>query len=206
MGVTFSADGLSYEDSYDCGYATVWAYRSSLATAVNPVAGAIYEAVASGEMREDDDGHVIIKLGCITDASGRELGTEEVADWLGDMSGRIGDIGFDSPYGMGGTMVRTSYEALNALFVETYGKDLASFLLAPDCEGVLEPDECAGILRDLEALGNPSPHVTGHNYGEVELRVTGGRRQVTMREYDMHSQFLGMFRHCEKQHVPLRWC
>ena len=205
MGVAFHADGLAYEDSYDCGYLTFDAYRIALAKVLSPLAGIVYEAVLLGTTDDAEiDGTEALRVEIRMDA-----GDGNPADLLRGLcpigAGSGGLLILDE--GVPGTIVAVmTYEALNEMLGVAYGPYLASFLSAPDSEGELSSEECAGILRDLGRLGDKSVPAVGHNYGETILSVDGdGRRIVTVRHYPMHSQFVGMFRHCAEAGVPLSW-
>lgn len=213
MGVTFQVEGLAYEDSYDCGYAIFDGYRIALAQAINPVAGRVYEVVVMGDADyEEIGGKDVLMLGL--DAS--EMADERFADGeavkgelrrLCPVGAADGGLAFHRSFGDGSHVsVRITYDAMNEMMREAYGEDLASFLSAPDTEGELTGEECLGILRDLSRFGSISVPVLGHNYGEAQLSVgEDGKRQVTLRHYNMHEQFVGMFRHCADNGVVLTW-
>lgn len=212
MGVSFHAEGLAYEDSYDCGYLTLWAYRKELATVVNPVMGRIYGCVSMGDAtygEKDGEDVLTVSVETFSDGEGREWDAQAIEGEMRRLCQGMGGHGLDVVISLDGRSAEAcmSYDALNGMMVSAYGEFLSSFLCAPDTEGELTGEECAGILSDLDRLGNPTVSAVGHNYGETSLSVDeGGRRQVSIRNYGMHSQFVKMFRHCADHDVTLMWC
>lgn len=213
MGVTFHAEGLAYEDAYDCGYAIFDKYRIDLAHAIHPVVGRIYESVVMGDAEYEETGeHDVLMLSlCIEDIEDSErMSAESIQDELRRLCPdgvRDGGLQFRPVLGDSSSVdMRITYDAVNEMMRNAYGEDLASFLSAPDSEGELTGDECGGVLRDLDRVGKVDVPTIGHNYGETVLSVdTEGHREVKIRYYPMHSQFLGMFRHCAENNVSLVW-
>ena len=213
MGVTFHAEGLAYEDSYDCGYVVFEEYRDALAKAANPVMGQVYAIVTDGFADYEEVGGrdmLLFAIDEVCDETGREMGAKEIREGLFSLCPESADgcrglwvmsQGDNLPLD-----IRMTFDALNAMMRVAYGKHLASFLSAPNDEGMLDAEDCRGILDDLKRLGDLSIPLKGHNYGETEMTVDeDGRRAVHIRHYPMHSQFVGMFRHCAEHNVTLMW-
>lgn len=197
MGVAFRAEGLPlpYEDTYDCGYATLLAYRLALASAASPVMGHVYRGMAFGEFSSEDtaEGEVLT-----FDMRGSGIPDGLIKAFSSSHEGIRAEDGCAT--------LSMGLDALNAAMRAEYGPDLSSFLCAPDADGRLSADECAGILRDLQRFGSLDVGVRGHNYGTTELSVDeDGARRVRTHDYDMHEQFVGMFRHCAEGGADLVW-
>ena len=197
MGVTFQAEGtpIPYEDTYDCGYTTFLAYRIALASAASPIMGQVYRQVSFGTFETVAGNRAEIM---VFDLSEGPVGAEEILRFADAHEGVTASEDTSS--------LSMTLDALNAAMHEAYGPDLSSFLCAPDTEGRLSPSECAGILADLGRIGPVDIGMRGHNYGTTEMSVDGdGRRAVQLHEYDMHEQFVGMFRHCADSGSTLVW-
>lgn len=197
MGVSFRAEGtpIPYENTYDCGYMTLLAYRTALASAASPIMGQVYKQVSLGtyETAPRARGEVMV-----FDLSECPVDAGEIRQFADTHEGVTSDAGASS--------LSMTLDALNAAMHEAYGPDLSSFLCAPDTEGRLSASECAGILSDLGRIGPVDVDVRGHNYGTTEMSVgEDGRRSVRLHEYNMHEQFVGMFQHCADSGSNLVW-
>jgi len=65
--------------------------------------------------------------------------------------------------------------------------DLDIFLNHSDCDGKFTPQECKKIYEAMKEL---KVDMKGHNYG-------------VMKTYDMHEQWLYMFKHCYQRRVNM---
>lgn len=65
--------------------------------------------------------------------------------------------------------------------------DLDIFLNHSDCDGKFTPQECKKIYNAMKDL---KVEMQGHNYG-------------VMKPYNMHKQWLNMFKHCYKKRVNM---
>ncbi|MGX8833989.1 hypothetical protein ACWG0P_07225 [Amedibacillus sp. YH-ame6] len=132
MGLDISIKGMSYEDTYHCGYITFGLYRCAVATAYNKEFGEIYEKPYKNFFYESNE--------------------EDIKRWN-----------------------------------ELCNDDLDLFLNHSDCGGKLTWKECKKIydvMKDLKV------NMRGHNY-------------ATMNEYDMHQQWLNMFKFCATKRVNM---
>lgn len=205
MGVRFEAEGLPYEQSYDCGYATYGLYRLALAHAISPAAALVLRELWLGDMPVDGGGMASFRI--------RD---DDVAGHRPDVDAALGAIAA----GMPSARVTVPADGFPAAVTAPFG-EVDAFLraelgdaccgclfYAPDTEGELTGEECAALVADIEAHldGREPPHVLGHNYGETSYATDEeGRPVPVMRGYDMHGQFMGMFRHCAERGVRLAW-
>jgi hypothetical protein len=70
---------------------------------------------------------------------------------------------------------------------EICNDDLDIFLEHSDCEGKFTPQECKKIYNAMKDL---KVEMQGHNYG-------------IMKPYDMHQQWLNMFKHCYQKRINM---
>lgn len=70
---------------------------------------------------------------------------------------------------------------------EICNDDLDIFLNHSDCDGKFTPQECKKIYNAMKGL---KVDMEGHNYG-------------VMKPYDMHKQWLNIFKHCYQHRVNL---
>lgn len=211
MGVHFEAEGLPYEETYDCGYITYGMYRMALASAISPVAGMVLRRLLLGGMVVDDDGVTSFELDGDDIAKSR-LDAEDVIKAIAQGMPSATVAGFKGDWLLGERpiSVRAPFDEVDAFLRSELGDTCCECLFyAPDTEGELTGEECAELVADIEEHldGKEPPHMPGHNYGEAGYATDEeGRLVPVMREYDMHEQFMGMFRHCAERGVRLTWC
>lgn len=211
MGVHFEAEGLPYERSYDCGYITYGLYRLALARAMSPVASLLLRKMWLGMLDVDEEADEVAFDVIPNDGDSSGLGLDDIVSALSDgmegtevrtmARGRDGQVSVVS--------VRTPYASLDAFLRAELGDTCCECLFyAPDDEGELTARECAELVADIERHleGREPPRMPGHNYGETRYATgeDGGLVPET-RTYDMHEQFMGMFRHCAENEVRLTW-
>ena len=232
MGVHFQAEGLAYEDSYDCGYVTFNDYRCELAKAISPLAGTVYAAWLSCERGYEDDDGAFHEDGCRlmlpfpeyddaleerrlaakTEGDGESPRPADDAALAALLDGKrdeletIGLLGVElapGNRGMSALSCTARYEALDRLFSEAFSPEAANLLFAPDTEGSFPWQECRDLYQELREY---SMDAVGHNYGESKIVAgPGGKPEASCRAYNMHEQFLNMFKHCWDNRVDLRW-
>lgn len=214
MGVCFRADGLGYEDGYDCGYMTLFIYKTQIAFAVSLVAGFMYQNWALGtfdtpDPHDDEDARILTIFPCDTKRVPIPDSCHIWPSQLARMCAEAIDGAVAGTDGNGDPTVTFSLSALDEFLRRELGDATMECLLyAPDTEGELTPQECADLLADLDSHleGKEPPNVRGHNYGETEMvSDEAGRPIPRMREYPMHDQFRRMLRHCAENGVPLVW-
>lgn len=216
MGVTFQAEGLAYEDSYDCGYITLGAYKLEVARRASPLAGALYRKWAFGYLDDFDrgDGNEVTDMG--DKVVKAQIFVEDLAQDADPPT--IDDVAEEAETAFPGHVTRpmrsevditVTMGELDSFLRETVGDAVMGCLLyAPDTEGRLEPDECTELLADLDRLfsDREAPQILAHNYGETTAVVDErGCPRPRIRHYLMHEQMRGMLRHCAERGVPLIW-
>lgn len=103
----------------------------------------------------------------------------EVAKAYNDEIGELYESMMRFPY-------RLTEEEINR-WNEICNDDLDLFLLHSDCDGKLTWKECRAIYKAMKDL---KFDMQGHNYGAMNV-------------YDMHTQWLNMFKFCWKHRVTM---